>query len=50
LLIDLVEKIEIIKDEVSDVRLASICKTNAYIQLSQAKFLLGNELAKLKTQ
>lgn len=47
-LIDAVQSINIKKEEVSDVRLSSICKTNAYTKLSEAKFLLGNELAKLK--
>lgn len=48
-LIDLVQDIEFTKEIVDDIRLASICKTQSYVSLSEAKFFLGKELSKLKT-
>lgn len=47
-LIDNINGISFTNEEVQDMRLASIAKTNSYTHLVQAKFILGKELSKLR--
>jgi flagellar biosynthesis GTPase FlhF len=47
-IISAVEDLSFTKDDVKDIRLASIEKTNSYTEFSNAKFHLGNELSKLR--
>ena len=48
-LIDDLETLDFNAENVTDLRLARIAKTNSYSELCKAKFFLGLELSKLKT-